>query len=169
MATLLKTSEITSKISGIKRTTKALRANIQTVLVNSAAHVYEHGDVTLYAKLFDATSGANRKLLVKWIEAYGFARIQKDGTFKKNKKATAEADFNGKKEVAFAYLNEHAPLWHEKESDAPAIARELNLVKRMQSLIASAEKDDATVTPVDLDEYRKLREQLDEVMERHSA
>ena len=82
---MLTTKELNAKIGGIRRTTASLRANIQVVLCNAAGHAFEHGDVTPFAKLFEATSGVNRKRITAWVHANGFAILQKDGTFKLNK------------------------------------------------------------------------------------
>jgi hypothetical protein len=137
---MLNKQEITQKIAGIKRSATSLRDNVQTVLCNIAGHAFEHGDVTLYQKLYDATSGLNRKKMVKWVHDYGFAQLQKDGSFRLNKTARKDADFpNG--EAVVAYLSsEEVPAWYADEENAAEILRALDIAQRIKSLTAQIEK-----------------------------
>ena len=129
---MLTSKQINQKIAGIRRSTASIRKNVHVVLCNAAAHAYEHGDVTAFTRLFDATSGLNRKRITKWVHAYGFAVLQKDGSFKLNKSARKDADFaNG--EAVVAYLLNATP-WYADEEGAEAILKELDVAKRIEGL-----------------------------------
>lgn len=138
---MMTSKELNVLIGRIRKSAGTLRDNIQTALVNAAGHAYEHGDVTAFAKLFDATSGANRKLIVKYIHTYGFAMIQKDGTFKANKSARKSADFESGSAVV-EYLTNEVPAWYVEEQSAAQIKESLDIAKAIAALtkrIASAD------------------------------
>ena len=84
---------IKAQITAIGNRNKTLRSMIQSTLCEISAHVYEHGDVTLFTQLLDSVKGQDRKAMIDWIEEYGFAKIKSEGTFGLNKKAKEDADF----------------------------------------------------------------------------
>lgn len=121
---MLTIKELNSKVSGIRKSAKSLRDNIQIVLTNAAGHAYEHGDVTVFTKLYAATSGVNRKRMVKYIHDNCFAKLQKDGTFKVNKTARKNADFVDGNEVV-AFLND-GKAWYVDEETTAQILKDLD-------------------------------------------
>lgn len=140
---MLNQSELKSKIAGIKKSANSIRANVQTVACNIAGHAYEHGDVTLYAKLYDAMGGLNKKKFVQWVHEFGFARLQKDGSFKLDKKARESAEFTSGDEVV-EYLTTEVRAWYENEETAEQILKALDVEARINSLakqIASGQYD----------------------------
>ena len=148
---LLTKAELTSKISGIATTTKTLREDIHIVLCHSAGHAFEHGDVTNFTRLFDATSGMARKQMAAWIKEFGFAVLQKDGTYKLDKKARNEMReqeaFKDGAECAEYLLAERK--WYVKEDTAEQIVNALDVAKRLEALakqIEKASKDDKPLT-----------------------
>ena len=130
---MLTIKQINAKIASVSKRTATIRADVQTILINAAAHAYQHRDVTAFTRLFAATSGMNRKLIAKWVQDYGFAILQKDGSFKLNASAHKAADFaNG--EAVVVYLTENARDWFADEDDAAAIVKQLDVAARIKSL-----------------------------------
>ena len=130
---MLTNKQLTAKITSVSKRTATLRADIQTILTNAAGHAYQHRDVTLYTRLFAATSGMNRKLIAKWVQDYGFAVLQKDGSFKLNKDAHNKADFPDGESVV-KDLTENARDWFTEEDGAEEIAKQLDVAARIKSL-----------------------------------
>ena len=158
---MLNKQEITQKIAGIKRSASTIRDNVQLVLCNIAGHAYEHGDVTLYQKLYDATSGLNRKKMVKWVHDYGFAQLQKDGSFRLNKTARKEADFaNG--ESVVEYLTNEVQAWYADEENAAQIMQALDIAARIKSLTSQIEKARADGRVVKFD-FKAASEAMDDL------
>ena len=160
---MLSIKDLNQKISGIKRSTAALRENIHTVLCNAAAHAYVHGDVTPFDKLYSATSGVNRKRIAIWVRDNGFATLQSDGTHKLNKKDRKSVEWSNGDEL-IAYLTNDVPAWYASEETASTIARELDAVARIKSLTAQIKKDGAVIKHVNFAEYRQAMEDLDAAM-----
>lgn len=164
---MLTISQLNTKIAGIRRSTAALRANIQEVLCSAAGHAYEHGDVTSFTKLFDATSGVNRKLIAKWVRDNGFATLQKDGTFKLNKTARNEADFKDGDDVAM-YLFTQVPHWYAQEESAAQVVKELDALARIQSLRKQVNSGDTVVKHVDFQALKAEMEGLMQDMQKYA-
>ena len=147
---MLTIKELNSKVSGIRKSAKSLRDNIQIVLTHAAGHAYEHGDVTIFTKLYDATSGVNRKRMVKYIHDNCFAKLQKDGTFKVNKTARKDATFDSGDDVV-AYLNT-VSAWYVGEETASQILKDLDinqLAVVLAKKISDAEEKGQNVTDKD--------------------
>lgn len=130
---MLTIKQLNAKIASVSKRTATVRADIQTILINAAAHAYQHRDVTAYSRLFAATSGMNRKLIAKWVQDYGFAILQKDGSFKLNKSAHKDADFANGEDVV-TYLTDNARDWFADEDNAAAIVKQLDVAARIKSL-----------------------------------
>jgi hypothetical protein len=130
---MLSKKELNAKIAGIRKSMAAIRENIHVVLCNAAGHAYEHGDVTAFTRLFDALSGANRKQVAKWVNEYGFAMLENDGTFRFNKAAKQKADFVDGAAVV-EYLLDNAMPWYADEPSAADIVKELDVAARIKSL-----------------------------------
>ena len=136
---MLTLKQINARITTISNNSAKLREQIQTVLINIAAHAYVDGRVTQYQALFNATSGVNRKRMVKWIHDHGFARIQQDGSFKVNKAARKDASFDDG-EAVIKYLTENAPYWFADEETAAQVKADLDVAARVQSLASQVTK-----------------------------
>ena len=130
---MLTIKQLNAKIASVSKRTATIRADIQTILINAAAHAYQHRDVTAFTRLFAATSGMNRKMIAKWVQDYGFAILQKDGSFKLNKTAHKDADF-ADGEAVVAYLTENARDWFAEEDGAGDIVKQLDVAARIKSL-----------------------------------
>jgi hypothetical protein len=140
--TMLSTKQIGAKIGGIKRSAGTLRANVQTVLMHTSAHVFEHGDCTLFNRLLAASVGVNKGKLIAYAEKFGYVTY-KGGEFKTNKKArkaSIEAEEYKNGDALISYL-EHQPQWHEDfitpegvESDTNVIVPDLDVTKRIENL-----------------------------------
>lgn len=144
---MLTAKQLNTKIAGIKRSTASLRQGIHEVLCNAAAHAYVHGDVTAFTRLFDATSGMNRKRIAAWAREFGFALLQKDGTFKLNKTGVKNAVFDDG-EAVVEYLMEQVRPWYVDEESAAQIIKELDVAARIKSLatqISNAANKDTVV------------------------
>lgn len=157
-------SELRKKIAGIRKSATTIRDNVQIVVIETAAHAYVHGDVSLFDELFDATSGLNRKSMAKWIHKYGFANLDAEsGTFKLNKKMRRETDF-ADGDAVIAWLTENAPKWYEAEESAKDIAKELDVVQRLKSLTSQVKNAPSKNTVVKVD-FAKLRDTVAELGE----
>jgi len=163
---MLTEKQIKVKIAGVARSTKAMRENVQEILINIAGHVYVHKDVTLYQSLFDATSGMNRKRIVKWIKDHGFANVSKDGKFTLNRTMHKESDFADGEHVV-KWLTANAPEWWADEESAKKIAQELDVAKRIQSLAKQVKdaRENNKVVKVDFAEFRKAQQELAAALE----
>lgn len=162
---MLTIKQLNAKIASVSKRTATLRADIQTILVNAAAHAYVHRDVTAYTRLFAATSGMNRKMIAKWVHDYGFAILQKDGSFKLNATAHKGADFANGEEVV-VYLTAEARDWFADEADAGEIVKELDVAARLHALaksIKNAANKNTHVT-VNVAEINKAMAELRDVL-----
>ena len=132
-------NEILSTIKNVAANDKKLRDTIQSCLVDIAAHVYVHGDVTLYDRLFEAARASNRKAMMKWVYEYGFARFDhKAGAFKVNATQRKEAVFVDGDEV-IEYLSSQRP-WYEDVESVQQVASALDVAKRLESLARQIDK-----------------------------
>ena len=158
---MLTNAQINRKIAGIAQSAKAARENVQIVLIEISAHAYVNGDVTLFQRLFDATSGMNRKRIVKWIKDYGFATLTSDGVFKLNKSMRKNSDFTDGDHV-IRWLTDNAREWWADEETAAQVAKELDVAKRIKSLTSQVKnaREKNTVVKVDFTELRKAQEEL---------
>ena len=138
---MLSIKALKSKVSSIKSDTKSLRGRIQTVLVHTAGHAYQHRDVTMFTELYAATSGINRKRMVKFIQDNCFASLQKDGTFKLNKSSIKNADF-ADGDAVVEYLSDQ-DAWYVDEEGAPAIIKALTPAVLLEQLADKIENPKA--------------------------
>ena len=133
-----KISAIKKSIDTLSRNTKTLRDKYHVILCEIAGHAYEHSDPRMFDDILAAASGMNRKQMVKWINANGFARFEKDKAIT-NKSAIKDADFvDG--DAVVAYLMDQ-DKWYEGEQSVSQIVKDLDV----QALLAMAHKklDDA--------------------------
>jgi hypothetical protein len=154
---MLTIKQLNPKIAGIRKSTKAMRANIQEVLIHAAANAYVSGDVTAFTKLFDATRGADQKAIAKWAQTYGFAILKAEGVFNVNKSMRRTADF-ADGDAVVAYL-ETQPAWFELSASAKDITKELDVNKRLEALLKAA-RVSSTVVKVDFKAARELMDAL---------
>ncbi len=87
---LLSDKDINRKIAGIGTSLRAIRANVQEVLLHIATKTVVDQDCSLYAKLLNRMEGADVKRAVAWITNDGFGKVgEKDGQYsvKMNNKA----------------------------------------------------------------------------------
>ena len=151
--------QLVPKIAGVRKSTKAMRANIQEILVHAAGIAYQHGNVTSFTTLIDATRGADQKAIMKWIREFGFATFNTEkGAYNLNKTMQQKhADFvDG--EAVVEYL-ETQPTWYEMQASTKDTAKELDVTKRLQSLL-KATRETGTVVKVDFKAARELMDAL---------
>ena len=151
--------QLVPKIAGVRTSTKAMRASIQEILVHAAGIAYQHGNVTSFTTLIDATRGADQKAIMKWIREFGFATFNTEkGAYNLNKTMQQKhADFvDG--EAVVEYL-ETQPTWYELQAPTKDIAKELDVTKRLQSLL-KATRETGTVVKVDFKAARELMDAL---------
>lgn len=156
---MLSVKQLNNRIVTIAKNSAKLRDQIQDVLIQTAGHAYEHGDVRGFERLFAATSGANRKKMTAWIHEYGFARIQKDGSFKVNKASRKDAEFASGDEL-IDYLTENAPEWYADEESAAQVKADLNVASRVQSLASQIDKANAEGRHIKVD-YKEVHNALE--------
>lgn len=157
---MLSIKALKTKVISIKKDAKSLRGRIQTVLVHTAGHAYEHRDVSMLTEVYKATSGINRKRVVKYAQDNCFAIFQKDGSFKLNKSARNKADFaNG--DAVVDYLQDQ-DAWYVDEEKAPTIVKELTPAKLLEQLADKIENPKAGQNVViDLAAYHAAMERVD--------
>lgn len=128
---------IKAQITAIGNRNKTLRSMIQSTLCEISAHVYEHGDVTLFTHLLDSVKGQDRKAMIDWIEEYGFAKIKSEGTFGVNKKAKEDADFADGQAVYDEYTHEDTEVkaWFEFVKSVSQIAKDMTVDQMLGALL----------------------------------
>ena len=162
---MLTIKQLNPKIAGIRKSTKAMRANIQEVLIHAAANAFQSGDVTAFTKLIDATRGADQKAIMHWVRDYGFATYKSDaGAYNVNKTMRKSADF-ADGDAVVAYL-ETQPTWYELAASVKQIAKELDVNKRLESLL-KATRESGTVVKVDFKAARELMDALHHTLAEH--
>ena len=136
------TTRVNAQIKAIGETVKMTKARVQETCVEIAAHVYQHGDVTLYNKLFKVTKSLDRTALVSWIQAYGFAELRKDGTFGKLKTAVADSDYADGDAVYADYTdNADIPSWFEFSASAADIVKTLDVAGKLKGIVRQLIKE----------------------------
>lgn len=162
---MLTAKQISANIATISRASQKIRDMVQETLIQCAGHAYQHGDVTLYTKLIAVTSGANQEAIARWIKEYGFAVLQKDGTFKLNKAAQKDADFDDG-EAVIDYLTHESAPWYTMGKSLSQIAKDLNVASRIKALttqIQNAPENDRHVV-INAPEIRAAMEAFNEVL-----
>jgi hypothetical protein len=156
---MLTLKQLTPKIAGVRKSTKAMRANIQEIVIHAAANAYVSGDVTAFTKLIDATRGVDQKAIMLWIREFGFATYNTDlGAYKLNKTMRKNADF-ADGDAVVDYLTDEAPAWYDFQPTKKDTAKELDVTKRLENLLKAARQSD-TVVKVDFKAARELMDAL---------
>ena len=151
------TAKITAKITGVTKRSVKLNTDIQDILNDISGHVLDHGDVTLYTKLYADLKGVDKYALAKWIQVYGLATLKSDGTFSCNKKARKELPFDIGDGAAFVaeLTTNPVPAWFTLGRTSKEIKTELNVATVIQSLatrIKTATSDPEKVVRFDFAE-----------------
>ena len=156
---MLSSKELTPKIDSIRKSTKAMRLSIQEVLIHSAANAYASGDVTSFDKLIAATRGVNQKAIMRWVRDYGFAIYKVEtGVYNLNKSMRKSADF-ADGDAVVEYLTNEVPAWYADVESAAQVAKELDVNKRLESLIKSM-REGKNVVKADFMAARQLMDVL---------
>lgn len=159
---LLEKSKINAIIGRIGKSSKSIRDNIQTVIAHTAGHTYQYGDCTMFDKLYAATNGVNRKRMVKYIEANGFAKLKNDGTFSTSRKKRREADFADGAAVVEYLMSQ--PAWYVEADEAPKIRKDLDILAAIDKLNEKITKGKATGNVVKV-EFADVKEKLQQLQE----
>lgn len=139
---MLTIKQINAKIGSIRKSTEAIRRNVHEVLCSAAGHAFEHGDVTSFTRLIDATKGANQKLIMAWVRKNGFAVWNEEkNAYVVNASARKEADFEDGTACAI-HLFANVPAWYEAAPSASDIAKLLDPAARIEALAKQVEKAD---------------------------
>ena len=130
------TALITAKITGVTTRSKKLNNEIQEILNDISGHVLDHGDVTLYTKLYKDLKGVDKYALAKWIQMYGLATFKTDGSFSCNKKARKELPFDiGQGADLVTELTTNPPeAWYTLGHTSKDIKTALNVASSIKSL-----------------------------------
>lgn len=91
-----------------------------------------------------------RRLIAKCVQDYGFAILQKDGSFKLNKSAHKDADFANGEDVV-TYLTDNARDWFADEDNAADIVKQLDVAARIKSLASQIKNAANKNTQVTID------------------
>jgi hypothetical protein len=131
------TKRIKGQIKAIGNRNKTLRSMIQSTLCEISAHVYEHGDVTLFTNLLDEVRGQDRKAMVDWIEEYGFAKLKSEGTFGLNKSARDNADFTDGQAVydEYTHADTEVKAWYDFVKSMKDVAKDMTLDQMILALV----------------------------------
>tara|TARA_R110002072_G_scaffold212997_1_gene370388 strand:- start:46 stop:561 length:516 start_codon:yes stop_codon:yes gene_type:complete len=155
--------QLVPKIDGVRKSTKAIRANIQEILVHAAGIAYQHGNVTSFTNLINSTRGADQKAIMSWIRDNGFAIYKVEtGVYNLNKTMQKREDF-ADGDAVVEYLTNEVPAWYELQATTETIARELDVNKRLESLIKSM-REGKNVVKVDFMAARQLMDVLQHEM-----
>lgn len=142
---MLTLKQLTPKIAGVRKSTKAMRANIQEIVIHAAANAYVSGDVTAFTKLIDATRGVDQKAIMLWVREFGFATYNTDlGAYKLNKTMRKTNDF-ADGDAVVDYLTNEAPAWYEFQPSKNDTGKEVNANKRLESLFKDMQKSDNVI------------------------
>ena len=135
---------IKAQITAIGNRNKTLRSMIQSTLCEISAHVYEHGDVTLFTHLLDEVKGQDRKAMIDWIEEYGFANIKSEGTFGLNKTAKEDADFADGQAVYDEYTHEDTEIkaWFDFVKSVSQIAKDITVDQMLGALLKKIKENE---------------------------
>ena len=114
---MLTEKQIKVKINGISRSSKAIRNNIQEVLCSIAGHGFDEkvGDVSLYTKLINATTGMNQARIKRWIRDNGLATWNKDKqryTLNKNAQKKANEEFEDAHAYSMYLFTDQTKAWY---------------------------------------------------------
>jgi len=151
--------QLVPKIDGVRKSTKAIRANIQEILVHAAGIAYQHGNVTSFTNLINSTRGADQKAIMSWIRDNGFAIYKVEtGVYNLNKTMQKREDF-ADGDAVVEYLTNEVPAWYELQATTETIAKELDVNKRLESLIKSM-REGKNVVKVDFMAARQLMDVL---------
>ena len=151
--------QLVPKIAGVRKSTKAMRASIQEILVHAAGIAYQHGNVTSFTNLINSTRGADQKAIMSWIRDNGFAIYKVEtGVYNLNKTMQKREDF-ADGDAVVEYLTNEVPAWYELQATTETIARELDVNKRLESLIKSM-REGKNVVKVDFMAARQLMDVL---------
>jgi hypothetical protein len=164
-----KSHYVRAAIRGINTRATSLRNDIQTIAIECSGHAFIHGDVTLFDDLFDALSGMNRKLFVKWVTKYGFATIDGEtGKFKLNKTMRKNTDFGGNDpyQDCIDWLTANASKWWAKEETAKQIAKDQDVAELLAALLRKMDKTEADGATVKNADEHKTAELIHLVTER---
>ena len=144
---MLTTKQLNVRIAGVRRSTKAIRANIQELLMECAAHAYNDGQTTPFKNLFDAARGADRLGIARWAKKYGFALVKSDGKVGLIKAAKAQADFaNGDALIEYLSATDvdgnltNSELWYDMGNTTATIAKDVDLAACLIALATKMEK-----------------------------
>lgn len=142
--TMFTKKQLNQKIAGFKRTTATLRENGHEILVHAAGHAYAHGNVTAFTQIFDAMTGADRHAAARWIAEFGFAKLNKDGTFSLNKAMRNKGAFGDHNDeggnAVVEYLMTEVDPWYAFAKPKSGVAADLDVEKQIQSLINRVKK-----------------------------
>jgi hypothetical protein len=135
---------IKAQITAIGNRNKTLRSMIQSTLCEISAHVYEHGDVTLFTHLLDEVKGQDRKAMIDWIEEYGFAKIKSEGTFGKDKKAVEDADFTDGQAVydEYTHADWEGKAWFDFVKSTKQIAKDMTVDQMLGALLKRVKENE---------------------------
>lgn len=150
-ALLTGTAAIDKAILSIGNRGKKLDADIQICGLSVLAHVEQHGDITLFTKLYMAMpAGSRRNAIVDW--AVQFGKI--DVNLNADKKERPFLFARGKRTDLEAAM---AKPWYECKPEK-ALDEEFDFVAKLQSLLAQASKARESGKPI------KGAEQLDKII-----
>lgn len=135
---------IKAQIKAISNRNKTLRSMIQSTLCEISAHVYEHGDVTLFTHLLDEVRGQDRKAMIDWVEEYGFATMKSEGTFGLNKKAREDAEFTDGQAVYDEYTHEDTEVkaWFDFVKSVSQIAKDMTVDQMLGALLKKIKENE---------------------------
>lgn len=122
-----------SLVTAIKGSSLNIRQASHEALAHASIHALEHGDVTLFDRIFDALGKASdRQLMVKWCKEATPAIWNKETvSFQLNK---AKRKAMNAANISFAEMMAKTP-WHDYGKDREDIDREFDIIARLRAAV----------------------------------
>lgn len=157
---MLTLKQIDAKITSIKKRKITWNDDVQTVMVNLAAHAYVHGDVSKFGPLLSACKGADQKAIVGYVREFCFTNVtiaKGEVSVSLNKKAHKEADF-ADGDAVIAHL-EQERKWYDAAISTEDAVRELDAMKSLESLLKRIQSS-SSVKYHTRDEFEEMANKL---------
>lgn len=146
---LMTMKQLNTAIDSVAKKQQANNDAIQEVLVHASMHGFVHSDVSAFARLFNATKGADRKAIITWSKNHAPVTIAKDGAVSLNKTKYKESTGITLDEIAA-----QTP-WYDYVPSVAEVARSLDVLARAESLVNQADKAEGEIKNGDFVQFLK--------------
>lgn len=134
-----------SLLSSINDKSRDVRNLTHAALCNATMHAVQHGDVSLCDKILDALGkGHDRNLVIGWLKQFGCAKWNKELMQFQLAKARRDALVTAGATLEELLAN---PAWHEFGKEKSDLAREFDVLAKLQSIVKGFDKAKAEGKP----------------------